>query len=67
MAVWLAGMGIGALNEVAEFIATVVLPETNVGGYRNTGGDLITNLLGAAVAGIVAARRERAGGAGASP
>lgn len=67
VAVWLAGMGIGAVNEVAEFIATLVLPETNVGGYRNTGRDLIANLLGAAVAGIVAARRERAGGAGASP
>lgn len=61
VAVWLAGMGIGALNEVLEFLATLVLPETNVGGYRNTGRDLIANLLGAALAGIVAARRERDG------
>ena len=61
VAVWLAGMGIGALNEVLEFIATLVLPETNVGGYRNTGRDLIANLLGAGMAGIVAARRERKG------
>lgn len=50
-------MGIGALNEVLEFIATLVLVDTNVGGYRNTGRDLIANLLGAAVAGIIAARR----------
>lgn len=66
VAVWLAGMGVGALNEVVEFIATVVLPETNVGGYRNTGRDLIANLLGAAVAGIVAARREGVAGTGVS-
>jgi hypothetical protein len=57
VAVWLAGMGIGALNEVVEFVATLVVPETNVGGYRNTGRNLIANLLGAAVAGMVAARR----------
>lgn len=37
-----------------------------MGGYRNTGRDLIANLLGAAVAGIVAARRERVVGTGVS-
>lgn len=57
VAVWLAGMGVGAFNEVVEFLSTLVLPETNVGGYRNTGRDLIANLLGAAIAGIIAARR----------
>jgi hypothetical protein len=57
VAVWLAGMGVGAFNEVVEFLSTLVLPETNVGGYRNTGRDLIANLLGAAVAGVIAARR----------
>jgi hypothetical protein len=57
IAVWLAGMGVGALNEVVEFIATLVLPDTNVGGYHNTGRDLIANMLGAAVAGVIAARR----------
>lgn len=57
LAVWLVGMGIGALNEVVEFGLTLVLEDTNVGGYTNTGRDLVANLLGAAVAAAVAARR----------
>jgi hypothetical protein len=44
------GLGFGALNEVVEFIATLLVPETNVGGYRNTGWDLVANLVGATVA-----------------
>jgi hypothetical protein len=57
VAVWLAGMGVGAVNEVFEFLFTLVVEDTNVGGYRNTGRDLIANMLGAAVAGVIAARR----------
>jgi hypothetical protein len=64
-AVWLAGMGAGALNEVVEFGATLLLPDTNVGGYHNTGRDLVANMLGAAVAGLVAVRRARPVRAGA--
>ena len=45
-----AGMGFGALNEVIEFAATLLVPETNVGGYLNTGWDLVANLVGAAAA-----------------
>jgi hypothetical protein len=45
-----AGMGFGALNEVIEFAAVLLVPETNVGGYRNTGWDLVANLAGATVA-----------------
>lgn len=45
------GMGLGALNEVLEFIATL-LTETNVGGYTNTGWDLVSNTLGALCAGF---------------
>ncbi len=45
-----AGMGFGALNEVVEFIATLTLPSTNVGGYRNTGWDLVSNLVGVILA-----------------
>lgn len=37
------GMGFGALNEVVEFAATLTLPSTNVGGYVNTGWDLLSN------------------------
>jgi len=45
-----AGMGLGALNELVEFAATLLVPETNVGGYINTGWDLAANLFGATVA-----------------
>ena len=58
-----AGLGFGALNEVVEFVATLLVPETNVGGYRNTGWDLVANLVGATVAATAiwmgAVRRER--------
>ena len=47
-----AGMGLGALNEVVEFFATLLVPETNVGGYVNTGWDLVSNLVGASLAGL---------------
>lgn len=45
-----AGLGFGAMNEVVEFVATLLVPETNVGGYRNTGWDLVANFTGATVA-----------------
>ena len=45
----LAGMGLGALNEIVEFIASQTM-DTNVGGYVNTGGDLIANGIGALIA-----------------
>ncbi len=45
-----AGLGFGALNDVIEFAATLLVPETNVGGYLNTGWDLVANLFGATVA-----------------
>jgi uncharacterized membrane protein YjdF len=48
-----AGMGFGAFNEVIEFIATLTLPETNVGGYENTGWDLVFNLIGSAAAAVI--------------
>jgi hypothetical protein len=48
-----AGMGLGALNEVVEFAATLLVPETNVGGYLNTGWDLVANATGSTVAALV--------------
>ncbi|MEN8143743.1 MAG: DUF2238 domain-containing protein [Gemmatimonadota bacterium] len=45
-----AGMGFGALNELVEFVATLAVPETNVGGYLNTGWDLVANLFGVTAA-----------------
>ena len=47
-----AGNGFGAANEVVEFIATLTLPGTNVGGYANTGWDLVSNLVGTVIAAI---------------
>jgi hypothetical protein len=47
-----AGMGLGALNEVVEFAATLLVPETNVGGYLNTGWDLVANAIGATAAAV---------------
>ncbi len=54
----MAGLGIGALNEIVEFLATVVLPETGVGGYENTGLDLVSNLIGAVVAMVYIVKTE---------
>ncbi len=55
----LIGMGFGALNEIVEFIAVIVLPETGVGGYYNTSLDLVFNTLGATIAvGIIHLRRK---------
>lgn len=51
-----AGMGFGAMNEIVEFIATLTMPETNVGGYINTGWDLVSNAVGATVAALLIAR-----------
>lgn len=48
-----ASMGFGALNEVVEFAATLLLPSTNVGGYVNTGWDLVSNLVGCLVAAVI--------------
>jgi predicted membrane protein DUF2238 len=55
----LMGMGVGALNEVVEFFASRAFA-SNVGGYLNTGWDLVANLLGCAVAATIVWRRDRA-------
>ena len=46
----LAAMGLGALNEIVEFVAVLSVPETNVGGYLNTALDLVFNAAGAIIA-----------------
>lgn len=51
------GMGFGALNEVIEFIAVLTIPNTNVGGYINTGWDLVFNLIGCLLAAFLIRRR----------
>jgi len=49
----LIGMGVGALNEIIEFIAVVVMPATNVGGYYNNSLDLVFNTFGAICAVVI--------------
>lgn len=55
----LAGMGLGVVNELVEFAAVLIVPETGVGGYANTALDLVFNTIGAigAVVGVYLYRR----------
>jgi len=45
----LAGLGLGAINETIEFLATLAHGGSHVGGYDNTGWDLVSNTVGALV------------------
>lgn len=63
----LGGMGIGAANEVAEFFATLHFADARVGGYNNTGWDLVYNSIGAVLAScLIHAKHRRASRAGRS-
>jgi putative membrane protein len=46
----MAGLGLGALNEIVEFAATVIMPNTGVGSYINNALDLVTDFIGAIIA-----------------
>ena len=43
----MAGLGLGALNEILEFLVSISVPESGVGGYINTSLDLCADLIGA--------------------
>ncbi len=49
------GMGFGAANEIIEFVATLLVENTNVGDYNNTGWDLVSNAVGAITAAVLIA------------
>jgi uncharacterized membrane protein YjdF len=53
-------LGLGALNEVVEFLATLAHHGAHVGGYWNTGWDLVCNVIGAGAAGVVIAKSHAA-------
>lgn len=53
----LMSMGLGAANELVEFMATLIIPDTNVGGYENTGWDLVSNTFGALTGAAILWRR----------
>ncbi|MBU0719195.1 MAG: DUF2238 domain-containing protein [Planctomycetes bacterium] len=55
----LMGTGVGAVNEILEFVAVLLVPETGVGGYENTMLDLVFNLIGGVAAAAWIARRRR--------
>ncbi|WGW02478.1 DUF2238 domain-containing protein [Tropicibacter oceani] len=55
----LAAMGLGATNEIIEFTAVLMVPDTNVGGYYNTALDLVFNAAGAVIAMIAVAALSR--------
>jgi len=46
----MAGLGMGALNEIVEFIVSSIIPRSGVGGYINTALDLCADLIGAILA-----------------
>ncbi|MEO8322843.1 MAG: DUF2238 domain-containing protein [Actinomycetota bacterium] len=48
------GLGLGAINETIEFLITRLPWDSNVGGFSNTGWDLVANALGAAMAAMMA-------------
>ena len=43
----MAGLGIGAFNEIVEFIFTLINSNNDIGGYLNTSLDLVADLIGA--------------------
>jgi uncharacterized membrane protein YjdF len=56
----LAGLGLGAVNETIEFLATLAHGGGGVGGYTNTGWDLVVNSLAGVAAGLALLRRRGA-------
>jgi len=46
----MAGLGVGAFNEIVEALVAATIPQSGVGGYVNTALDLIADLLGAVLA-----------------
>jgi len=46
----MAGLGVGALNEMIEFSTTIFVSETGVGDYVNTSLDLVADFFGAVLA-----------------
>ena len=46
----MAGLGVGAFNEIVEALVAATLPQSGVGGYVNTALDLISDFLGAIIA-----------------
>ncbi|MBX3321698.1 MAG: DUF2238 domain-containing protein [Phycisphaeraceae bacterium] len=63
----LMSMGLGAVNEVLEFAVTLFVEDHGVGGYVNTGWDLVCNGIGAVLGGMAAYSRNPARDSGLAP
>ncbi len=60
IALWvLGGLGLGAANETIEFVVTLINHGSQVGGYTNTGWDLVSNVVGVSAAARVITRAGR--------
>jgi uncharacterized membrane protein YjdF len=46
----MAGLGVGAFNEIVEALVAAALPQSGVGGYENTALDLMSDLIGSILA-----------------
>jgi hypothetical protein len=57
----LGAAALGAANEILEYVTTLLLVETNVGGYDNTARDLVANLVGGGLVAGWTARSVRPG------
>ena len=55
--VLIGGLAFGALNEMVEFLITRFVPDSNIGGFENTGWDLVANTIGASIAALWVRRR----------
>ena len=49
----MAGLGVGGLNEIIEFITDLLVPQSGVGGYLNMALDMVADLIGAIIAWII--------------
>lgn len=49
----MAGLGVGALNEIIEFFIGLASTDNKIGGYENTSLDLVADLVGAIIAMVV--------------
>lgn len=59
---WLVVLGasaFGAVNEIVEYVLTLTLESTSVGGYDNTARDLVANLVGGILLGWVTGHQMR--------
>jgi putative membrane protein len=55
----MAGLGVGALNEIIEFFISLASTEAKIGGYENTSMDLVADLVGAVLAMVMIVVREK--------